>query len=91
MVFSIMFGLFGVVLAILCARDMNFSFRFTRNAADISMTDDFQFADQLLSYHNWFRNQHSADALTWNASMAATAEQWASNCAFKHSVSNLDC
>lgn len=85
-----MYGLFGVILALVCTRDMISSFKFLRHAADISMTDDCEFADHLLNYHNWYREQHSASALTWNASIAATAEQWTSLCTFRHSVSTTD-
>lgn len=82
-----MYALFGVFLALICTKNTTFNSTSIQKTADISMTDGSQFTDQVLRYHNWFRDQHSAVALTWNTSMAETAGQWAENCVFKHSVS----
>ncbi|GAA5854679.1 hypothetical protein JCM8547_004936 [Rhodosporidiobolus lusitaniae] len=37
-----------------------------------------------LQKHNDLRAKHSAPALTWNSTLAQTAEAWAKKCTFKH-------
>lgn len=75
---SALFGLLGAFLWALL--------KTPEDALSTSMKNDDQFKDQVLDYHNFFREQHGAEDLSWNASIAGMAEEWASNCNFKHSV-----
>lgn len=42
----------------------------------------------VLDLHNQLRAKHNVPALTWDASVAATAAQWASGCPRGHSGTN---
>nr|GAT45130.1 predicted protein [Mycena chlorophos] len=46
-----------------------------------TMTD----ADRYLAAHNAVRDQHGANALAWDTTLAANAHSWADNCQFLHS------
>ncbi|EIW77340.1 PR-1-like protein, partial [Coniophora puteana RWD-64-598 SS2] len=50
-------------------------------------------ADQqtYLKVHNAERAKHGAKALTWNATLATKAQQWANKCHFEHSGGSLAC
>lgn len=54
-----------------------------------TMTNDAYFRQYILAGHNFFRGQHGAPALTWNADRAVIAQDWANNCVFKHSPTKL--
>jgi hypothetical protein len=40
--------------------------------------------EALLSLHNNYRGRHCVPPLTWSAELAASAQQWASNCSIAH-------
>jgi len=42
-----------------------------------------------LSAHNTVRAKHGASPLVWDGLLASKAQQWASNCQFKHSGGKL--
>ena len=48
--------------------------------------DDIQ---RYLNAHNSVRAQHGARPLTWNATSAGKAQQWANRCQFQHSGGSL--
>jgi hypothetical protein len=54
--------------------------------ASTSYTSDTEFKDAMLNVTNRYRKEHHADALTWNETLAATAQDWADKCKWKHSV-----
>lgn len=82
---SAVFGLLALLLALAGTRDLSI-LKTLRNVSSTSMENNDHFKDQILDYHNLFREQHGAENLSWNASIARMAEDWASNCNFKHSV-----
>lgn len=45
--------------------------------------------DTYLKAHNDFRGQHGAAALTWDATLASKAQEWANKCVFQHSGGSL--
>ena len=40
----------------------------------------------MLSAHNFYRTEHNASALAWNATSATYAQNWANGCEFHHTV-----
>ena len=48
-------------------------------------TDPDLFRTTLLDTTNRYRRQHSAPALAWNTSLAASAQAWSDGCRFTHS------
>lgn len=62
-----------------------------RQAKDANYTDDNLFQTNILAWQNWFRAQHSANPLTWNNKIAASAATWANDCSTygTHSVSHF--
>jgi len=50
-----------------------------------SYSSDTDFEHDMLTAHNFYRGEHNASALTWNATSATYATSWAGNCEFKHS------
>ncbi|KAG2183337.1 hypothetical protein INT43_006342 [Umbelopsis isabellina] len=50
-------------------------------ASGVSSSD----VQTILSAHNADRKDHSAPALTWNATLASYAQNWSNGCVFKHS------
>ena len=45
---------------------------------------------RILEYHNSVRAQHSAAALTWDATIAQSAQSWTDQCNFSHDGTNLN-
>lgn len=82
MVFTLLYGIFGAALALVFARDIASS---SSKSSQNSFTDNTSFQAQSLRYHNYFRAQHNVSPLTWNSTLAASAETWAKECAFRHS------
>ena len=54
-------------------------------SASSSFTNANDLQASILNSTNVYRYEHNATALTWNASLATTAKNWASNCVWKHS------
>ncbi|KAG5944940.1 hypothetical protein E4U59_006579 [Claviceps monticola] len=52
------------------------------------VTKDFQ--SEMLASHNYFRSQHSADPLTWDAALAQLSQTWANTCIFAHDSDGED-
>ncbi|KAG5931578.1 hypothetical protein E4U59_000200 [Claviceps monticola] len=51
-------------------------------------TKDFK--TEMLASHNYFRSQHSADPLTWDAALAQSSQTWANTCNFSHDSAGED-
>ena len=49
-------------------------------------TSDADFQSAILNSTNFFRTEHNATAVTWNASLANYASNYVNNCQFQHSV-----
>ena len=43
-------------------------------------------AQEMLTLHNTMRQRHCAPAMTWSASLATAAKQWADQCRFQHAT-----
>ncbi|TVY86734.1 Repressed by EFG1 protein, partial [Lachnellula willkommii] len=54
-------------------------------ATSTSFTSDDTFEKDMLDAHNFYRGEHNASALSWNASSASVGEKWSSACNFVHS------
>ena len=54
--------------------------------ACISLADDSSFKDNILKRHNYYRQKHGVDALTWNEEVAAYARQWAETLASQNAM-----
>lgn len=65
-------SLIGAALATPVARD------------DIVPTADFK--TEMLNGHNWYRSQHAAKALTWDAQAAKIAQAKTDKCVYGHDV-----
>jgi Cysteine-rich secretory protein family len=54
-----------------------------------SYTSETGFRGTVLNVTNLYRQQHNANPLTWNDTLANYAQNWANGCQFIHSVSNF--
>ncbi len=55
------------------------------SAVSTEYTDDPTFQRVVLDVSNQYRRQHNASLLSWNESLAETAQDWSDRCEFKHS------
>ncbi|KAG5922032.1 hypothetical protein E4U42_005624 [Claviceps africana] len=53
-------------------------------ASPVERATPTDFKSQMLASHNYFRDQHSANPLTWDNSLAASSQTWANTCNFSH-------
>ena len=52
-----------------------------------SYTDAETFQQDMLTAHNFYRDEHGVEDLVWNETSAEFAADWAEGCRFEHSVS----
>ncbi|KZF26843.1 PR-1-like protein [Xylona heveae TC161] len=58
----------------------------TLSASDAhTYNSDSDFKNTMLDSQNSYRSEHSASALSWNNTLAQTAQKWANKCLWKHS------
>ncbi|RDW64198.1 hypothetical protein BP5796_10700 [Coleophoma crateriformis] len=54
-------------------------------ATSTQYTSDSDFQSSVLDAHNFYRKQHNASNLAWNATSATAAQSWGAKCDFVHS------
>jgi hypothetical protein len=50
----------------------------------LDKTDDFQ--TEMMAAHNFFRDQHGVEPLTWDDELAESAQNWADTCKIEQKV-----
>jgi uncharacterized protein YkwD len=55
------------------------------SSASAEYTSDSTFQRAMLDVTNLYRRQHNASQLSWNDSLASTAQDWSQACKFSHS------